>query len=498
MGHHVDLGIQVVDKRNDQCLERGRRDRRAEFALAVVGQDRVLEAQEQLAREPVDPGRGLANHVPAHQHVTDQGPFRRIPCLDRVIRKLAQLADVVQDRGRHDQTAIERRIELVVVLAVMIGQKHGDPGHAPDVLEQTRRVRVMHVLGGRHPQEERRFSSSTSRTSSLERRMVDRALDQPSSFLNRSSAETCSRDQVEEVVTVGRVGFGGRAGRKDVELKAEPYVVPALHVQSKGRSLDPGIGFLSNTGCRARAAIPPRRACRERHISDRACWICVTPRDLRTSAAKQTASWPSTRSESLLTTVPAVAILDRLSLDQVAGQNVHPRSSTTSGVLGLRLLTTGLYPIMTPETATIQLCGRVRVQKQGGEGSMTKTKNGHVPAAANLGKLVPGDSVRESLKGRWDVIVVGAGHNGLACAAYLARAGKSVLVLEARERVGGACTLHEVWPGHRISPCAYLAGLLHPKVIEELEMAEYGFRWTPADAGMFVPFDDGIERAALG
>ena len=73
-----------------------------------------------------------------------------------------------------------------------------------------------------------------------------------------------------------------------------------------------------------------------------------------------------------------------------------------------------------------------------------------------------------SLKKHWDVIVVGAGHNGLACAAYLARAGKSVLVLEARERVGGACTIHEVWPGHRISPCAYLAGLLHPLVIEEL------------------------------
>ena len=86
---------------------------------------------------------------------------------------------------------------------------------------------------------------------------------------------------------------------------------------------------------------------------------------------------------------------------------------------------------------------------------------------------------------------MGAGHNGLACAAYLARAGKNVLVLEARERVGGACTLHEVWPGHRISPCAYLAGLLHPLVIEELGMADYGFRWTPGDGRMFVPFDDG-------
>jgi phytoene dehydrogenase-like protein len=112
-------------------------------------------------------------------------------------------------------------------------------------------------------------------------------------------------------------------------------------------------------------------------------------------------------------------------------------------------------------------------------------------AAEVLGKVGLPRPVAELAAERWDVIVVGAGHNGLTCAAYLARAGKRVLVLEARERVGGACTIEEPWPGYRISPCAYLAGLLHPRVIHELNLPSHGFRWTPALNGMFVPFEDG-------
>ncbi len=112
-------------------------------------------------------------------------------------------------------------------------------------------------------------------------------------------------------------------------------------------------------------------------------------------------------------------------------------------------------------------------------------------AVKSLGLLGVPASVRELAARTWDVVVVGAGHNGLACAAYLARAGKRVLVLESRERIGGACTIEEPWPGVRMSPCAYLAGLLHPLVIEELDLVARGFHWTPAVNGLFVPFEDG-------
>ena len=113
------------------------------------------------------------------------------------------------------------------------------------------------------------------------------------------------------------------------------------------------------------------------------------------------------------------------------------------------------------------------------------------PTAAVLGEIGLPAPIRELASRRWDVIIVGAGHNGLACAAYLARAGKRVLVLESRKRVGGACTIEETFPGVRMSPCAYLAGLLHPLVVSELNLPGRGFQWTPAVNGLFVPFLDG-------
>lgn len=116
------------------------------------------------------------------------------------------------------------------------------------------------------------------------------------------------------------------------------------------------------------------------------------------------------------------------------------------------------------------------------------TNRSAVPVLGQVGLPAP---LAELAKRSWDAIIVGGGHNGLTCAFYLARAGKRVLVLEARDRIGGACTLEETWPGYRVSPCAYVVGLLHPTVIAELRLPERGYAWTPATGGYFVPFEDG-------
>ncbi len=90
-----------------------------------------------------------------------------------------------------------------------------------------------------------------------------------------------------------------------------------------------------------------------------------------------------------------------------------------------------------------------------------------------------------------DVLLIGAGHNGLTCAGYLARAGLRVRVLERRGVVGGACVTEEFHPGFRVSTASYTVGLLQPKVIRDLDLAAHGLRLVERRAQNFLPLPNG-------
>src|SRR6202158_2489859 len=90
-----------------------------------------------------------------------------------------------------------------------------------------------------------------------------------------------------------------------------------------------------------------------------------------------------------------------------------------------------------------------------------------------------------------DVVIIGAGHNGLTCAAYLAMAGLRVKVVERREVVGGAAVTEEFHPGFRNSVAAYTVTLLNPKIISDLGLHEQGLRIVERRAQNFLPSPDG-------
>src|SRR5438552_5801767 len=92
---------------------------------------------------------------------------------------------------------------------------------------------------------------------------------------------------------------------------------------------------------------------------------------------------------------------------------------------------------------------------------------------------------------RWDVIVVGAGHNGLTAGALLARAGLATLVVERRDVVGGCCVTEEIAPGCRASTTSYIASMLRPEVIRELRLGEHGLSMVPCDPASQVAFPGG-------
>jgi phytoene dehydrogenase-like protein len=97
-----------------------------------------------------------------------------------------------------------------------------------------------------------------------------------------------------------------------------------------------------------------------------------------------------------------------------------------------------------------------------------------------------------------DVVIIGGGHNGLACAAYLAKAGLDVLVLEKRGLVGGAAATEEPWPGYRVSSASYVVSLMPPQVVRELDLKRFGYEVSIVTPDYFVPFPDGTALTLWG
>src|SRR6266403_2112811 len=93
--------------------------------------------------------------------------------------------------------------------------------------------------------------------------------------------------------------------------------------------------------------------------------------------------------------------------------------------------------------------------------------------------------------GKYDAIIIGAGHNGLVTACYLGRAGWRVVVLERRPLVGGACVTEEIFPGFKVSTAAYVNSLFRKEIVRDLRLGDYGFEVLPRSPSSFTPLPDG-------
>ena len=87
----------------------------------------------------------------------------------------------------------------------------------------------------------------------------------------------------------------------------------------------------------------------------------------------------------------------------------------------------------------------------------------------------------------YDAVIIGGGHNGLVCGAYLAKAGKKVCIVERRDVLGGAACTEELWPGFKVSPCAYVISLFQRQIVKDLRLKEHGLRILPRTPSSFTP-----------
>ncbi len=124
---------------------------------------------------------------------------------------------------------------------------------------------------------------------------------------------------------------------------------------------------------------------------------------------------------------------------------------------------------------------------------MTRQEVGARMAKPAAGWSLParaGDPGKTHMSSAYDIVVIGGGHNGLVNAAYLARAGKKVLVVERRHVLGGAAVTEEIFPGFKFSVCSYVVSLLRPEIIRDLDLPRHGLEILPLD-GTFTPLPNG-------
>src|SRR5262249_49934939 len=118
------------------------------------------------------------------------------------------------------------------------------------------------------------------------------------------------------------------------------------------------------------------------------------------------------------------------------------------------------------------------------QSSAARRSGGALAPAAGLGRRR--NAREETMPASYDAIIIGGGHNGLVCGTYLAKSGLKVLVLERRHVFGGAAVTEEVTPGFRTSTFSYVMSILHPRIIADLELRQFGLQVLPAN-DLFCP-----------